>query len=127
LKYLTERAETAERGAAIPDERLALVFACAHPAIEEGIRAPLMPQTVLGLSGEAIAAAFLTSPAAMSKRLAPAKEKIRRAGVPFRMPEREELRGRLESVLDAIYAAFTEGWSEGGVEVGGRELAGEAI
>jgi predicted RNA polymerase sigma factor len=128
LRYLTERMEaTAESGTTVPDQRLALMFACAHPAIEEGIRAPLMLQTVLGLSGETIAAAFLTSPAAMSKRLVRAKEKIRRAGIPFREPEREDLRGRLDSVLDAIYAAFMEGWSDGGAEVRGRELAGEAI
>src|SRR5262245_25842128 len=63
--------------AAVPDKRLALMFACAHPAIEESVRAPLILQTVLGLSAEAIASAFLTSPSAMAKRLVRAKDKIR--------------------------------------------------
>src|SRR6185295_7945492 len=88
-------ADTPEEAADIPDQRLALLFACAHPAIEAGIRAPLMLQTVLGLDAKAIASAFLTSPAAMGKRLVRAKEKIREAGIPLRVPEREELPARL--------------------------------
>ena len=75
----------------IPDQRLALMFACAHPAIDESVRAPLILQTVIGLGADAIASAFLTSPAAMSKRLVRAKEKIRAAGVPFAIPDRAEL------------------------------------
>ena len=88
------------------------MFACAHPAIEAGIRAPLMLQVVLGLDAKTIASAFLISPAAMGKRLVRAKDKIRQAGIPFRIPEREELAGRLDAVLDAIYAAFAEGWTD---------------
>jgi predicted RNA polymerase sigma factor len=95
----------------IPDRRLALLFTCAHPAIDAGIRAPLMLQTILGLDAQ-IASAFLTSPSAMAKRLGRAREKIRSAGVRFRIPNRDELAGRLDSVLDAIYAAFTEGWAD---------------
>ena len=64
-----DAAAQAERDMQIPDKRLALLFACAHPAIEAGIRAPLMLQVVLGLDGETIASAFLVSPAAMRKRL----------------------------------------------------------
>ena len=89
----------------IPDQRLALLFACAHPAIEAGIRAPLMLQVVLGLDAKRIASAFLMSPAAMSKRLVRAKEKIRQAGIPFRIPEREELSARLDTVLDGPVAS----------------------
>lgn len=112
----------------IPDRRLALLFTCAHPAIDAGIRAPLMLQAVLGLDAQTIASAFLTSPAAMAKRLGRAKEKIRHAGVPFRIPERDELAGRLDSVLEAIYAAFTEGWTDAnGTDVARRDLTGEAI
>jgi RNA polymerase sigma-70 factor, ECF subfamily len=112
----------------IPDERLALMFACAHPAIEASIRAPLILQTILGFDAEAIGSAFLVSPAAMGQRLARAKNKIRGAGVPFRVPERAEMRARLEAVLEAIYAAFTEGWSDpAGIDVSLRNLAEEAI
>ena len=112
----------------IPDQRLALMFACAHPAIDAGTRAPLILQVVVGLDAKAIAAAFLTSPAAMGKRLVRAKDKIRQAGIPFKIPEREELGQRLDSVLDAIYAAYTEGWADaGGTDSGRRELTGEAM
>ena len=112
----------------IPDHRLALMFASAHPAIEVGIRAPLMLQVVLGLDAKAIASAFLMSPAAMGKRLVRAKERIRQAGIPFSTVERAELRGRLDAVLDAIYAAFTEGWTDpGGTDVVRRDLTEEAI
>src|SRR5262249_42888287 len=92
------------------------------------IRAPLMLQVVLGLNAEAIASAFLISPATMGQRLVRAKNKIRQARVPFSVPEREELRERLDTVLEAIYAAFAEGWSDGaGADAARRELAQEAI
>ena len=104
------------------------MFACAHPAIEETIRAPLMLQTILGLDAAAIASAFLVSPAAMGQRLARAKAKIRLAGVPFRIPEREDLPERLGVALEAIYAAFSHGWAEAfSDDPRGRNLAEEAI
>jgi predicted RNA polymerase sigma factor len=112
----------------IPDHRLALMFACAHPAIEAAIRAPLMLQAVLGLNAATISSAFLMSPTTMGQRLVRAKNKIRQAGIPFRIPEREELPGRLDTVLDAIYAAFAEGWTDpGGADVARRDLAEEAL
>ncbi len=112
----------------IPDQRLALMFVCAHPAIDAGIRAPLILQVILGLDAKAIASAFLLSPAAMGKRLGRAKEKIREAGIPFRVPEPEELPSRLDAVLDAVYAAFAEGWSDpGGTDVARRDLTEEAM
>ena len=124
---LAENLDTAA-DAEIPDRRLALMFACAHPAIEVGVRAPLMLQAVLGLDAKMIASAFLTSPAAMGKRLVRAKNKIRQAGIPLRIPEREELPGRLDTVLDSIYAAFAEGWTDpGGTDVIRRDLTEEAI
>ena len=110
----------------IPDRRLALMFACAHPAIERGARAPLILQTVLGLTATDIAAAFLIPPAAMSQRLVRAKARIQQAGIPFRIPEREELPERLDAVLEAIYAAYGKGWSEIG-DGCSPQLAEEAI
>lgn len=112
----------------IPDRRLALMFACAHPAIEASIHAPLMLQAILGLDAKAIASAFLVSPDAMGKRLVRAKQKIRQAGIPFRMPERAELPESLAAVLEAIYAAFTEGWSDPlGNDAARSDLTGEAL
>jgi predicted RNA polymerase sigma factor len=112
----------------IPDQRLALMFACAHPTIEASVRAPLILQVLLGLDASMIASAFLTSPAAMSQRLVRAKDKIRESGIPFRIPDREELPARLGAVLDAIYAAFSEGWTDsGGTDVARRDLAEEAL
>jgi predicted RNA polymerase sigma factor len=125
---LEDAAAQAEKDMELPDKRLALLFACAHPAIEAGIRAPLMLQVVLGLDGEKIASAFLVSPAAMRKRLSRAKEKIQQAGIPFSVPEREELPERLDTVLAAIYAGFAEGWTDpGGTDAIRRDLTEEAI
>ncbi|WP_395021731.1 RNA polymerase sigma factor [Dongia sp.] len=120
-----ELEEAAANPAAIPDRRLALMFACAHPAIEPAIRAPLILQCVLGFDAVAIGSAFLVAPATMGQRLVRSKTKIRAAGIPFRVPEREELALRLEAVLDAIYAVFAEGWS--GMDPKRRDLSGEAI
>ena len=125
---LEDAAAQAEKDMELPDKRLALLFACAHPAIEAGIRAPLMLQVVLGLDGEKIASAFLVSPAAMRKRLSRAKEKIQQAGIPFSVPEREELPERLDTVLAAIYAGFAEGWTDpSSADTIRRDLTEEAI
>ena len=128
LTLIDDELKAAQDETAIPDRRLSLMFACAHPAIEEAIRAPLMLQTTLGLDASAIASAFLVSPTAMGQRLSRAKAKIRLAGVPFRIPEPEELPERLGAVLDAIYAAFSHGWAEAfSDDPSGRDLAEEAI
>jgi RNA polymerase sigma-70 factor (ECF subfamily) len=128
LRLLAEQLDLAAEEEAIPDQRLALLFACAHPAVEAGIRAPLMLQVVLGLDATMIASAFLMSPTSMSQRLVRAKNKIRQAGIPFRVPEREELPARLDTVLDAIYAAYAEGWSDpAGADAARRDLAEEAL
>jgi predicted RNA polymerase sigma factor len=112
----------------IPDRRLALMFVCAHPAIDAGIRAPLILQVILGLDAATIASAFLMSPMTMGKRLVRAKSKIRQAAIPFCIPGREELAGRLDTVLEAIYAAFSEGWSDAaGTDTARRDLTGEAF
>jgi predicted RNA polymerase sigma factor len=112
----------------IPDRRLALMFACAHPAIDASVRAPLILQTLLGLSAERIASAFLVAPASMGKRLVRAKEKIRVARIPLEIPPRDEWPARLDAVLDAIYAAFTEGWSDpAGGDAVRADLTGETL
>ncbi|MBL6852475.1 MAG: RNA polymerase sigma factor [Alphaproteobacteria bacterium] len=112
----------------LPDQRLALMFACAHPGIDASIRAPLILQTVLGFDAATIASAFLVAPGAMSQRLVRAKTKIHTAGIPFRVPERDDLADRLDAVLEAIYAAYAEGWSDpAGTDIHRRNLAGEGI
>jgi RNA polymerase sigma factor (sigma-70 family) len=131
-KFLIELAEEAQAVAEghedFPDERLKLLFVCAHPAIDAAVRTPLMLQIVLGLDAAHIASAFLVSPAAMGQRLVRAKNKIRDAAIPFRVPDMPECDQRLSFVLDAIYSAYTTGW-ESLIEAGSthRALAGDAI
>jgi len=111
LQHIAEQAQNvAMADEHFPDERLKLLFVCAHPAIDPAARTPLMLQTVLGIDAARIAAAFLSSPVAMSQRLVRAKTKIRDAGIPFSVPEPPEWGERLSFVLDSIYAAYTTGW-----------------
>jgi RNA polymerase sigma factor (sigma-70 family) len=111
LQQIAEEAQAiAQAQEYFPDERLKLLFVCAHPAIDSVARTPLMLQAVLGIDAARIASAFLVSPAAMSQRLVRAKNKIRDAGIPFRVPEPPEWEERVSFVLDAIYAAYTTGW-----------------
>ncbi len=95
---------------AIPDRRLELMLVCAHPAIAPDIRTPLMLQTVLGVPASAIAEAFAVEPATMAARLVRAKRRIRIAGIPFVLPEREDLARRLPAVLEAVYGAYAIDW-----------------
>jgi RNA polymerase sigma-70 factor (ECF subfamily) len=88
------------------DERLGLLFVCAHPAIDVRMHAPLMLQAVLGVDAARIASVFLTPPATMGQRLSRAKAKIRDAGIRFRIPRDDELTPRLNAVLSAVYAAY---------------------
>ena len=104
LALLADELDEASAEGGIPDERLRLMFACAHPAIDAGVRAPLILHAVLGFDAAAIASAFLVAPSTMGQRLVRAKSRIRQAGIPFRVPERDELAGRLHAVLEAIYA-----------------------
>ena len=128
LLLLTDIATDDAAQRAIPDDRLLLMFACAHPAIERSVRAPLMLQTILGFDAAAIASAFLVAPATMGQRLVRAKAKIKQAGIPFRLPDHDDLAERLDTVLEAIYAAFTEGWSDpAGTEARHRNLTDEGI
>ena len=115
-------------GTLFQDERLKLLFVCAHPAIDPAMHTPLMLQTVLGLDAARIAHAFLVSPTTMGQRLVRAKTKIRDGGIQFEVPEERELPQRLDAVLEAIYAAFGIGWDDmAGVDQRGRDLAEESI
>ncbi len=109
----------------IPDERLRLLFACAHPAIDGSLHTPLMLQCVLGLNAADIARAFLVPPDAMAQRLVRAKRKIRDAGIPFVLPGRGDMAPRLDAVLEAIYGAVALDWPGGANS--GEGLGGEAL
>jgi RNA polymerase sigma-70 factor, ECF subfamily len=119
-----EIGETSTMSEELPDRRLELMFACAHPLIERGARAPLILQTVLGITAKAIASAFLVSPGSMSQRLVRAKAHIQESGIPFSVPDQHEMPERLNAVLEALYAAYSTGWEEA---QGASELAPEAI
>ena len=128
LKLLREDSMEMTLSPEFPDERLKLLFVCAHPAIDPAMHTPLMLQTVLGLDAVRIAHAFLISPKTMGQRLVRAKTKIRDGGIQFEVPQERELPQRLDAVLEAIYAAFGIGWDGmAGVDQRGRDLAEEAI
>jgi predicted RNA polymerase sigma factor len=114
--------------AVFPDERLKLLFVCAHPAIEPAMHTPLMLQSVLGLPAQAIARAFAVPTATMAQRLVRVKHKIKEAGIPFLVPDRDDLASRLEAVRAAIYAAYaSELDRDAQNEVTANELGGEAL
>jgi predicted RNA polymerase sigma factor len=128
LLLLTKESTEMNLSTEFPDERLKLLFVCAHPAIDPAMHTPLMLQTVLGLDAARIAGAFLTSPKTMGQRLVRAKMKIRDGGIRFEIPDKSELSTRLDAVLEAIYAAFGIGWDDmAGIDQRSRELAEEAI
>jgi RNA polymerase sigma factor (sigma-70 family) len=129
LREINQQAESvAKTEDPFPDERLKLLFVCAHPAIEPAAHTPLMLQTVLGVDAAKIASAFLVSPASMSQRLVRVKNKIRDAAIPFVVPEPPEWDERISSVLDAIYSAYSTGWdSLSEVSSTHHALAGDAI
>jgi predicted RNA polymerase sigma factor len=128
LLLLTRNSEGSNLETIFSDERLKLLFVCAHPAIDPAMHTPLMLQTVLGLDAARLGGAFLVSPKTMGQRLVRAKTKIRDGGIRFEVPEWPQLPRRLDAVLEAIYAAFGVGWDDmAGADQSGRNLAEEAI
>jgi RNA polymerase sigma-70 factor (ECF subfamily) len=111
----------------IPDKRLELLFVCAHPAIDAGIRTPLMLQTVLGLEAAHIATAFAVPAPAMAQRLVRAKRRIRDARIPFAVPTRQDMPTRLPAVLEAIYGAYAIDWMLASGESTRESLSAEAL
>jgi RNA polymerase sigma-70 factor, ECF subfamily len=122
MQLSEDRMET--DAAALPDNRLTLMFVCTHPAIDPAIRAPLMLQTVLGLDARRIASAFLVPPGTMAVRLSRAKAKIAAARIPFADPAQDDRTGRIADLLDAVYAAYTLGQDR---PAAADDLASEAL
>jgi predicted RNA polymerase sigma factor len=113
--------------AAIPDKRLALLFVCAHPAIDPAARTPLMLQAVLGCDAGQIARAFAVPAPTMAQRLVRAKRRIRDARIPFEVPPRAQMQARLPAVLEAIYGAYAIDWQGTSGATPRDSLAAEAL
>ncbi len=112
----------------IEDDQLRLIFTCCHPAMDRMVQVPLTLREVCGLSTEEIAGAFLTAPATMAQRIVRGKAKIRRAGIPYIVPSRDDLPERLDAVLSVIYLVYNEGYSaSSGSQLTRVELSSEAI
>ena len=128
LKLMTREFDETSDPDAWPDERLKLLFVCAHPAIDPDIHTPLMLQTVLGLDAVAIGRALLVPPKTIGQRLVRAKTKIRKTQIAFEIPTPDQIPERLEAVLNAIYAAYGNSWEDAtGADQYIAELGQEAI
>ena len=112
----------------IADDRLRLIFTCCHPALSPDARVALTLREICGLTTEAIASAFLTTPSTLAQRIVRARTKIRDARIPYEVPLPEELPERLHTVLQVIYLVFNEGYmASSGESLTRPDLSGEAI
>lgn len=121
---LLAAAEAAPEPEVIPDERLRLIFACCHPALEMKSRVALTLRSVCGLTTPEIARAFLDAEATMGQRLSRAKAKIAASGIGFAIPDADQWPARLDAVLTSVYLIFTTGYVAGQTEP--RDLCAEA-
>jgi RNA polymerase sigma-70 factor (ECF subfamily) len=128
-RFEAEKADVADEGGQdLEDDRLRLIFTCCHPALSPDAQLALTLREVCGLTTEEIARAFLTTPPTVAQRIVRAKSKIRDAGIPYQVPSRGELQGRLDVVLHAIYLVFNEGYSaSSGASLTRTDLSSEAI
>ena len=112
IRMIEEAEANLQSNTEFPDERLKLLFVCAHPDIDPTLQTPLMLQSVLGLSAGRIASAYLVRPSTMSQRLVRLKQTISQSEISFEVPDRDEWPARLSAVLQAIYGAYTAGWDD---------------
>jgi RNA polymerase sigma-70 factor (ECF subfamily) len=134
LAEIAERLDTSSRTAAQPgredveDDRLRLIFTCCHPALPPEGQVALTLREVCGLTTEAIASAFLTTPSTLAQRIVRAKAKIREARIPYDVPSRDDLPDRIDSVLQVIYLVFNEGYAaSSGDSLTRPDLSSESI